>query len=41
MADRAVAVAKANGCPILSGRPCYCMPTYVRVAVRDEETTGE
>ena len=41
VADRAVAVAKEHGCPIRSGRPGYGMPTYVRVAVRDEETTGE
>mmetsp|Transcript_20649 Transcript_20649/g.32305 ORF Transcript_20649/g.32305 Transcript_20649/m.32305 type:complete len:382 (+) Transcript_20649:246-1391(+) len=39
VAERAVMACKRAGCPIRWGKPGYNLPTYIRIAVRDEETT--
>eukprot|EP00288_Rhodomonas_lens_P012910 CAMPEP_0177706930 /NCGR_PEP_ID=MMETSP0484_2-20121128/9483_1 /TAXON_ID=354590 /ORGANISM="Rhodomonas lens, Strain RHODO" /LENGTH=377 /DNA_ID=CAMNT_0019218415 /DNA_START=43 /DNA_END=1176 /DNA_ORIENTATION=+ len=39
IAEKAVQACKKNGVPIRWGKPGYNLPTFFRVAVRDEETT--
>jgi len=39
VADEMVKLAKEVGCPLRSGGPGYNLPTFIRIAVRDEKVT--